>query len=539
MFEARRRPVFARRGAGTRGRSDPTPVSGEPGQPLVAVRTGSQKLGIGNPARPADTGNGPPFTDPDPDLRLPPSFHTFTSRALGTDVVALTLAATAVWLMSPTPSPTGVVPAQPWGWSLAFTLVVLGVGAVRGDLRSPMRPEMIEVLRQVVTTTAVAAILTMAARVVLANDSYVAAETLRHWAITLPVLIGLRSSMLWRETRARRDGLRLAPTLIVGAGEVGQRVAQRLLREPEIGLLPVAFLDRAPLAGATLPIHLFDDDLEGLVREQGIRHAVLAFAYGGDATMPDLARRLWELDVSVKVVPRLFELGGERTVLAFLGAMPVAVIPPVRNGGWRMRTKYAIDRVLAAVTLIVISPLLALIAVAVVVSLGRPILFRQSRMGNDRRVFEMLKFRTMHPAQGETPEADADWAGVHLGLVPTEQAAPIPDRTSPLGSLLRRTSLDELPQLLNVLRGDMSLIGPRPERAEYAEAFGKTVRGYSDRQRVRSGLTGWAQVSGLRGKTSLEDRVEWDNHYIEHWSPWLDLKILMLTLPRLMHRVDY
>ena len=110
------------------------------------------------------------------------------------------------------------------------------------------------------------------------------------------------------------------------------------------------------------------------------------------------------------------------------------------------------------------------------------------------------------------------------------------DRTTSVGRFLRRSSLDELPQLFNVLRGEMSLIGPRPERVAYAAAFEQTVHGYSNRHRVKSGFTGWAQVSGLRGATSLADRVEWDNHYIEHWSPWLDLKILLLTVPRLIRR---
>ena len=459
------------------------------------------------------------------------SIRTFTARAVATDVLALALAWALLALVSPTPSPTGEIPAQPLVWSMVFIAAVLAIAALRGDYRPPMRPDLSEVLRQVVGTTAVAAILSMTARVVLANDPYVAAETIRHCLVALPALIALRSALLWREARARRHGSRLTPTLIIGAGHVGQRVAERLLREPEIGLKPVAFLDRAHQPKAQLPVHVFEEDLDTIVRAYEIRHAILAFAYGGDSKMPDLARRLWELGITVNVVPRLFELGGERTVLAFLGAMPVAVVRPVKHDGWRMRAKYALDRVVAAATLVVLSPLLAVLGLAVLVTSGRPILFRQLRAGNDGRRFWMLKFRTMRVgAEGE--EADADWAGAVLGVA----AAPAEDRATPLGRLLRRSSLDELPQLINVLRGDMSLIGPRPERVAYAEAFEHTVRRYADRHRVKSGLTGWAQVSGLRGKTSLEDRVEWDNHYIEHWSPWLDLKILLLTIPRLVRR---
>jgi exopolysaccharide biosynthesis polyprenyl glycosylphosphotransferase len=414
---------------------------------------------------------------------------------------------------------------------------VVLAAALRGDFRPPMRPDLTEVLRQVVGTTAVAAILVMAARVSLANDAYVAAETIRHWVALLPLLIGVRCALLWREARFRRRGERLEPTLIVGAGYVGQRVAARLLSEPEIGLRPVAFLDKTEQANAQLPVHLLDEDVDAIVERYKIRHAILAFAYGGDTNMPDLARHLWTAGVSVKVVPRLFELGGERTVLTFLGAMPVAIVrPPVRHDGWRMRTKYGLDRVVAGTAIVALAPLLALIALAVRVSLGAPVLFPQARVGNDGRRFQMLKFRTMQVATEDQLEADADWASTHLGAdAPAATSDPV-DRSTRLGDFLRRTSLDELPQLVNVLRGDMSLIGPRPERVAYAEAFGLTIRRYSDRHRVKSGLTGWAQVSGLRGRTSLEDRVEWDNHYIEHWTPWLDLKILLLTVPQVLRR---
>jgi exopolysaccharide biosynthesis polyprenyl glycosylphosphotransferase len=467
---------------------------------------------------------------------LLPRLRSFSARAFAADVLGLALAAGILALVAATPSPTGEVPVEPVAWSLVFSVAVLVVAACRGDFRTPMRPELAEVLRQVVSTTALATVLAITARVAVADDMYVAAEAIRHWAVVVPLLLTLRSGLLWREGRARRHGARLAPTLIVGAGPVGQRIAGRLLGEPAIGLKPVLFLDSADQPQSRLPVRLFDEDLDAVVRDNGIRHAIVAFAWGGDSTMPQLIRRLWALGVTVNVVPRLFELGGERTVLGFLGAMPVAVVRPVEHHGWRMRTKYGLDRAVAATALIVLAPLLALIALAVLASLGRPLLFRQLRCGNDGREFRMLKFRTMRAAPDGHPEADADWASAVLGTQISEEASGIEDRTTALGRLLRRTSLDELPQLVNVLRGEMSLIGPRPERLAYALAFEQTVHGYTDRHRVKSGLTGWAQVSGLRGKTSLEDRVEWDNHYIEHWTPWLDLKIMLLTVPRLIRR---
>jgi lipopolysaccharide/colanic/teichoic acid biosynthesis glycosyltransferase len=142
----------------------------------------------------------------------------------------------------------------------------------------------------------------------------------------------------------------------------------------------------------------------------------------------------------------------------------------------------------------------------------------------DGRTFQMLKFRTMRPAMNGNASPQTLPEGVAPGGVEGE------DRRTRLGAFLRRTSIDELPQLINVLRGDMSLVGPRPERPEYVQIFDHSVHRYTDRARVKSGITGWAQVHGLRGQTSLADRVEWDNYYIENWSPWLDIKILAMTV---------
>ncbi|MFP5361671.1 MAG: exopolysaccharide biosynthesis polyprenyl glycosylphosphotransferase [Thermoleophilia bacterium] len=472
----------------------------------------------------------------------PRGLRSYAGRVLGGDVLALACTALMIALLSPTPSPTGEIPGQPLAWSLAFTASVLAGAALRGDYRAPMRPDLLELLRQVLTTTAVGAIIVLTARVLLADDKYAAAQAVRHWLALLPLLAGARVVVLWRETRARRHGLRTLPTLIVGAGHIGQRVERRLRAELELGLNPVAFLDHVegPKDGprAPLPVYPPDGDLAQLVRELGIRHAIFAFPYGGDGVLPDIARRLWELDVSVGIVPRLFELGGERPLMAHLGGLPVASMSPAAFTTWRMSVKYALDAVCAAAALAVLSPVLIAAAIAVRTSLGSPILFRQRRMGNDHHGFEILKFRTLRGVPEGGPEADAAWAAAAVGRDPAPSGAGLEDRTTAVTRFLRRHSIDELPQLWNVLRGDMSLIGPRPERVDTAELFAEVIDGYRDRHRMRSGLTGWAQVSGLRGATSLTDRVEWDNHYIENWTPWLDFKILLLTVPQLLRHPD-
>jgi lipopolysaccharide/colanic/teichoic acid biosynthesis glycosyltransferase len=237
-------------------------------------------------------------------------------------------------------------------------------------------------------------------------------------------------------------------------------------------------------------------------------------------------RRCQELGVSVSVVPRLFEGVSDRAVLERLGGLPLVSVHFADPRGWQFAVKYSLDRILAAAAIVLASPFLLVAAAGTLVTLGRPVLLRQRRVGMDGREFDMLKFRTMEGLEDETSEAEVELA-VESGIAPGGVEGL--DRRTTLGSLLRRTSVDELPQLFNVLRGQMSMIGPRPERPEFAHRFDRAVYRYAERHRVKSGITGWAQVHGLRGKTSLADRVEWDNYYIENWSLWLDLKILLLT----------
>jgi lipopolysaccharide/colanic/teichoic acid biosynthesis glycosyltransferase len=178
------------------------------------------------------------------------------------------------------------------------------------------------------------------------------------------------------------------------------------------------------------------------------------------------------------------------------------------------------------VLILVLSPLLIGSTLAVKLSSRGPIFFRQRRVGRDGRDFDLLKFRSMRLADDPLPGS--------VSVLLPDNTAPGgvegTDRRTGVGKLMRRTSIDELPQLFNVLRGQMSIVGPRPERPEFVELFERRVDRYEDRHRVKSGITGWAQVHGLRGKTSLSDRIELDNFYIENWSLWLDVKILVMTV---------
>jgi exopolysaccharide biosynthesis polyprenyl glycosylphosphotransferase len=261
---------------------------------------------------------------------------------------------------------------------------------------------------------------------------------------------------------------------------------------------------------------------------------LIAFSTAPSHVVLDLVRRCWRLGVGVMVVPRLYEVEGRRTRTEHLGALPVVSLHPADPRSWQFAIKYTIDRIVASLALLVLSPMLAVVALCVLVSLGRPLFFRQQRVGRDGHAFEMLKFRTMHGTPDAGGEDDAVWMARVLGGEAAAAAQPAVDRRSRVGNVLRKLSVDELPQLWNIVRGDMSLIGPRPERVQYVERFEDAIYRYPDRHRVKSGLTGWAQVNGLRGETSLADRIEWDNFYIENWSFWLDLKILVKTIPAML-----
>ena len=453
-------------------------------------------------------------------------------RAFAIDTAMLAATAAGLSLVSPTATLTGQVPSTPAIWLLVTSAVLLAAFYLRGMYVPPLRLELIEILRMVVAGTAVGVTVAMATRVMVVDDEWVAAETVRFWMLGLPLVAAGRCGLLWYEARARREGHASRRTLIVGGGSVGTLTAERLLNDPELGLRPVAFLDDDPLDPEStpggLPVLDHREDFETLAQRLRIEHVIIAFSRASHEELLSVARKCWRLGIAVSVVPRLFEIQGQRVFTEHLGGLPLMEMRAANPRGWQFRLKYAVDRVVAALALVVLAPVLLAITVAVLVGMGRPVLYRQRRVGRDGHVFDMLKFRTMRAA--EVGESDADWASEQLGCEISLAYAPAEDRLTPIGRFLRRTSLDELPQLWNVLRGDMSLIGPRPERVSYVEQFEKGFHRYSDRHRVKAGLTGWAQVHGLRGKTSLRDRTEWDNHYIENWSLWLDLKIVFMTL---------
>jgi exopolysaccharide biosynthesis polyprenyl glycosylphosphotransferase len=265
--------------------------------------------------------------------------------------------------------------------------------------------------------------------------------------------------------------------------------------------------------------------LTSAVAQTGARHVILAFSSEPDHVLVNVVRQCQELGVEVSLVPRLFESINDRATLDHVGGLPVLALRPTNPRSWEFTIKHGFDRAFALLALVALAPAMLCAALGVALSSPGPVLFRQRRVGRDGRVFDVLKFRTMQVA------CDAE------GFDPPEGCAPGgvegEDRRTTVGRFLRESSLDELPQLINVLFGQMSLVGPRPERPEFVARFTRDVTRYDDRHRVKSGITGWAQVNGFRGQTSITDRVEWDNYYIQNWSLWLDLRIIALTFAEL------
>ena len=336
------------------------------------------------------------------------------------------------------------------------------------------------------------------------------------------VLVGRAAAYaIGRAARAR--GLVSEKTLIVGSGRLGVALADALGRHPEYGLEPIGFIDGPTSADLPHPLLGGPQDLERVVQELGVRRLVVAFGHGGDGDLTLLLRELEGLPLEIHIVPRLFELGSVPPGAAdsVLGIPLVHLRRPALRAFARL-TKRAFDAVVASVMLLLTSPLLLIAAVAVRMSSPGPVLFRQSRVGRHGRSFEILKFRTMLVNE----DSDTAWSAKD-------------DQLTTVGRVLRRTSVDELPQLINVVRGEMSLVGPRPERPYFVERFSTSFPGYVDRLRVEGGITGLGQVHGNRGPgASIAERARFDNLYIDTWSLWGDILIMLRTLRLVVFHED-
>ncbi|KWX64279.1 sugar transferase [Mycobacterium sp. NAZ190054] len=429
-------------------------------------------------------------------------------------------------------------------WFFAPTNVALS--ALRGLYRRSLERTFLDELPTIQAITALAAVLLLSGLVLSSGAPQSAGNApesadnavARTW-MCAAILVPL-GRLLWFTIKRylfRRDVL-TAPTLIVGNGRIAAKVADRLEITPEYGLRPVGLVDDdLPSMGidrdkpSSIPYLGRLDRLDDAITRTGAECMIVAFSRTRDDALSAAVRTAHDRGVAVWIVPRIFDTIGVHARIDHIGGLPLIAAPRTDPRGWQFVAKHVSDRVVAALGLALISPVFVTLMLLVRLSSPGPVFFGQPRVGRDGRVFMCLKFRSMRPP------SDSDAA---FTLDPDSAPGGVEgeDRRTKIGKIMRATSLDELPQLINVLRGEMSLVGPRPERPEYVDLFNIQIARYGDRHRVKAGITGWAQVHGLRGQTSIADRAEWDNFYIENWSLWLDWKILAMTVGAVLRRAE-
>ena len=367
-------------------------------------------------------------------------------------------------------------------------------------------------------------------------QSYVASDAARSigayqvsqlvWAVFITINVGLTYSSreLMREILERRwrAGIGLKRILIAGSGDLGRLVADKILEHRELGYQIVGFVDdRATgdhLGYRGLPLLGTIDEAAEITARESVDHLYVALPPEQHVRMLELLEMTSREIVDVKVVPDLLQVIALRARLEDLDGVPVININDVPLQGFNALVKRAIDVAISLSALLLLGVPLAIVAALVKLTSRGPVFYRQERMGLDGKSFSIVKFRSMfNDAERQT------------GPVWAVRGDP---RVTPIGRLMRHSNVDELPQLWNVLTGDMSIVGPRPERPHFVEQFKHKIPQYMLRHKVKAGLTGWAQVNGWRGNTPLEKRIEYDLYYIENWSVRLDLKIIWLTVLR-------
>ncbi|MDO4484932.1 MAG: undecaprenyl-phosphate glucose phosphotransferase [Clostridia bacterium] len=332
-------------------------------------------------------------------------------------------------------------------------------------------------------------------------------------ALELAFIIGKYTLMRLLFNRMRARGVNLKHVLIIGTGRLAVQYAEDLANESTLGMKVRGFVGSSQ-QGAMPYLGGFDS-LDELLKDTTIDEAVIALDMDDIPSIRDIIMTCDKNGVRYFVVPFYNDLIPGHPVIETIGRSKLINMRAnkLENIGFAA-IKRAFDIVASGLGLLVLSPLMAAIAIGVKLSSPGPILFRQTRVGFRKKEFQMLKFRSMRV----NSEQDTAWS------------TNADNRKTKFGSIIRKCSLDELPQLINVLKGDMSLVGPRPELPHFVEQFRETVPLYMVKHQVRPGITGWAQVNGYRGDTSIEKRIEMDLWYIDQWSIGLDLKILLMTV---------
>lgn len=418
------------------------------------------------------------------------------------------------------PAPS-MVPFSTYLWFLGIVVVVWSFAFKAFDLYRPRRigshlKEILDVARACTFSLFILIAITyLLRRFELSRLSF-----FYFWILSI-LGLGLNRALFREALRfLRKKGYNLRYALIVGSGSTALDLVGRLEHHPELGIKIVGSLieDPGKTGSKVSGIEVLGGfgDLKKIIRAHRIDILFIALPNDAQHHLESVLEGLSEEVLDVKIIPDLFRFATLRGGLDELDGLPIINLQGTPLYGWNRVLKRAFDVVFSIIGIVVFSPLLMVVAVLIKLTSPGPVFYVQERMGLDGRVFQMLKFRSMRmDAEKETGPV---WAKLDD-----------PRRTK-VGAFLRKTNLDELPQLFNVLDGDMSMVGPRPERSAFVRDFRGRIPKYMLRHKMKAGITGWAQINGLRGDTSIEDRIRYDLSYINNWSIWFDLKILIMTL---------
>jgi exopolysaccharide biosynthesis polyprenyl glycosylphosphotransferase len=401
-------------------------------------------------------------------------------------------------------------------------LIFVATFAFSGVYRIRRGRPFVDELFSIIGAAAVAGVISLALMSLYRGFSY-SRLVLLYAVVASLVLITLNRLLLRRMmTLRQRRGLGTDRVLVVGTGAGSELLLHRMTMFPEFGYTVCGVLDDrlapgTPFAGSAVVGRI--SELATQVQDQRVDQVFLALPGASHDEMLHLIKTCDDLRVDFRMLPDIFEIITTRVSADVVDGIPLVGVRRSQVEGLGLLVKRVFDLVLALILLVVLSPLWLLLALLIVATSHGPVLYRQERVGQGGRLFTLVKFRSM------VSDAEAETGPVF--------ASPEDSRRTGVGRFMRRFSLDELPQLLNIIRGDMSLVGPRPERPFFVERFGAEIPRYLERHQVRPGVTGWAQVNDLRGGTSIGDRTIYDIYYIENWSLSFDIKILLLTLGRI------
>ena len=338
------------------------------------------------------------------------------------------------------------------------------------------------------------------------------------WVLTILLVAWGRVIHARMQWGLQARGFNEVRLLIVGAGEVGRMVLHKIRQSPGLGYTVVGFVDDRDPPSNVLGASVLGqtDDLPRLIETHQVDEVIVAMPEASHQDILSIITRCEREKVTIKVFPDVFQIMASEVSIGDLNGLPLLTVRDIALRGWRLALKRGMDVLGSGLALLIFSPIMLLVATLIKLDSPGSVFYVQERMGMDARPFLMFKFRSMRP------NAEAD-----TGPVWATHSDP---RRTRIGTIIRRFSIDELPQLINVLLGDMSLVGPRPERPIFVEQFKRSIPRYMDRHKEKAGMTGWAQVNGLRGDTSIIERTKYDLWYIENWSLLLDFKILARTL---------